>query len=105
VIQEAPSPPQATSSPSGTGSPLPQAAPSASPAPPAIPTPSLKPGEVITWIRIERPKLELGQVLVGSFVLVGLTIGFAVGLGVVLGHLRSRKTSEPTHGAGGLDLR
>ncbi len=68
-----------------------------------IPTPSLKPGEVITWIRIERPRLELGQILVGSFVLVGLILGFAVLAGVLLGHLRSKNTT--VHGAGGLDLR
>jgi hypothetical protein len=68
-----------------------------------VPTPSLKPGEVITWIKIERPRLELGQVLVGSFVLVGITMAIAVSLGILLGQFRSR--GEKTHGTGGLDLR
>ncbi len=68
-----------------------------------IPTPSLKPGEVITWLRIERPRLELGQILVGSFVLVGLTMAIAVSVGILLGHLKSKSTN--THGAGGLNLR
>jgi hypothetical protein len=71
--------------------------------PPPVPTPSLKPGEVITWIKIERPRLELGQILVGSFVLVGLTMAIAVSVGIVLGHLKSKSTH--THGAGGLNLR
>ena len=83
-------------SPSGPPVPAPVSA-------PPVPTPSLKPGEAITWIKIERPRLELGQVLVGSFVLVGLTMALALSLGILLGQLRGR--GQKTHGTGGLDLR
>jgi hypothetical protein len=97
--------PSPESTPTGAGA-ASSATPLASPRPlhAAIPTPSLKPGEVITWIRIERPRLELGQILVGSLVLVGLTMALAVFFGILLGHLRSKSTRS-THGAGGLDLR
>lgn len=65
----------------------------------------LKQGEVITWIRVERPRLELGQILVGSLVLVSLTVAAAIFFGILLGHLRSKRSGGHTHGAGGLDLR
>ena len=68
-----------------------------------MPLPSLKPGEVITWIRIERPSLPLGEILVGSIALVGLIVLIAVSIGVLLGHLKSKSTDA--HGRGGLGLR
>lgn len=97
-------------------SPSPETAATASPAPAsptpaaslgsihaAIPTPSLKPSEVITWIKLDRPRLELGQILVGSFVVVTLTLLVAVAVGIILGHWRARTTD--THGTRGLNLR
>lgn len=68
-----------------------------------MPLPSLKPGEVITWIKIEPPRFPLGDIVVNSFAFVGLAILIAVMIGVFLGHLRSGKTG--THGTGGLGLR
>ena len=69
----------------------------------AVPTPSLKPGEVITWIKFERPRLPIGEILASSFTMVGLVILIAVTIGMFLGHLKSKRSG--THGTGGLGLR
>ena len=104
--------PQVTASPAPLASPSPAAsavaAPAASPSPrgnafSAIPRPSLKPSEVITWVKLDRPRLALGEIIVGSFALAGLVLLISVGAGVLLGHFRSKRTD--THGAGGLRLR
>ena len=71
-------------------------------APTAIPTPKLKPGETITWVKVEPPKLALGEIVVGSFALAGTLMLVAIGLGVTLGHLRSHRRPA---GATSLDLR
>jgi ABC-type nitrate/sulfonate/bicarbonate transport system permease component len=63
----------------------------------------LKPGEVITWIKIEPFRFPLGQILVSSLATVGLAILLAVSIGILLGYLKSRKTDA--RGSGGLDLR
>ena len=69
---------------------------------PAVPLPSLKSTEVITWVRFDRPRLALGEIVVGSFALAGLVLLISMGAGVVLGHFRSKRD---THGAQGLNLR
>lgn len=81
------------------------APPAASPVPTraAVPTPSLKPGEYITWIKLDRPRFALGEILVSSFTIVGVVIVIAVSLGLILGHLKSKR--KDVHGAGGLDLK
>jgi len=101
-----------------TATPLPVASPSASasvatvpiasPSPrggafAAIPRPSLKPSEVITWVKLDRPRLALGEIVVGSFALAGLVLVISMGVGLVLGLFRSKQTG--THGTGGLRLR
>ena len=63
----------------------------------------MKPSEVITWVKFERPKLALGEIVVGSFALAGVMVVISMVAGIVLGHFRSKRTQ--THGAGGLDLR
>jgi hypothetical protein len=68
-----------------------------------VPTPSLKPGETITWIKLERPRFALGEILVSSFTIVGVVIVIAVSAGLILGHLKSKRTRA--HGSGGLGLR
>ena len=88
--------------------PSPAGSPSGSPAPSkaahsAIPLPSLKPGEVITWVKLDRPRFAIGEIIVNSFTIVGLIILMAVGAGMLLGHLRSKRGG--THGTGGLGLR
>jgi hypothetical protein len=83
-------------------SPSPEAA-SARPTRVPVPTPSLKPGEFITWIKLERPRFAIGEIVVNSFVIVGVIVAIAVTAGLVLGHLRSKRTG--THGTGGLGLR
>ena len=83
------------------------AAPSPSPSPghafSAIPRPSLKPGEVITWVKLDRPKLALGEIVVGSFALAGVVMLVSMVLGVVLGHFRSKRLTA--HGTQSLHLR
>lgn len=69
----------------------------------AVPLPSMKPTEVITWIKFDRPKLALGEIVVGSFALAGAVVLVSMVVGIVLGHFRSKRTG--THGAGGLGLR
>jgi len=69
----------------------------------AIPRPSLKPGEVITWVKLDRPKLALGEIIVGSFALAGVVMLMSMAAGVVLGHFRSKRTGAP--GTQGLGLR
>ena len=69
----------------------------------AIPRPSMKPGEVITWVKLDRPKLALGEIVVGSFALAGLVMLISMAAGVVLGHFRSKRLS--THGTQSLHLR
>lgn len=81
----------------------PEAPVAASPTPSPIPLPSLKPGEVITWIRIEPFKFPLGQIVFSSLAGVGLAILLALSIGIFLGHLKSRKTDGQN--SGGLDLR
>jgi hypothetical protein len=88
--------------------PSPAASPAASPSPAkgafsAIPKPSLKPGEVITWVKLDRPRLALGEIIVGSFALAGLVLLISMGAGILIGHFRSKRTD--THGTGGLRLR
>jgi len=63
----------------------------------------MKPTEVITWVKFERPKLALGEIVVGSFALAGVIVLISLVVGVILGHFRSKHTG--THGAGGLGLR
>ncbi len=65
----------------------------------------MKPGEVITWIKLDRPKLALGEIVVGSFALAGVLVLISMVAGIVLGHFRSRRTDTHTHGAGGLRLK
>lgn len=98
-------------SPSPTPSPIPQPTAGAGSAPAVatpgsarapVPMPSLKPGEVITWIKLERPRLPLGEIIASSFALVGLVLLLALGIGVCLGYLKSKRTAA---GAGGLGLR
>jgi hypothetical protein len=93
-------------------SPSPSPSPSLSPSPLAataqptrapVPTPSLKPGEFITWIKLDRPRFALGEILVSSFTIVGLVIVIAVTAGLILGHFKSKR--KDAHGTGGLDLR
>jgi hypothetical protein len=69
----------------------------------AIPRPSLKPGEVITWVKLARPRLALGEILIGSFALAGVVFIVSMVVGLVLGHFRSKRTN--THGTQGLRLR
>lgn len=64
--------------------------------------PSLKPGETITWIKIEPPTLHLGRILASSFLLIGLVLGIALMAGIVMGHLKSKR---PDPGGPGLGLR
>lgn len=71
--------------------------------PAAAPLPSLQPGEVITWIKLERPRLALGEIIVGSFALVGVLVVAALAIGLILGQLRSRRTGA--HGTSTLGLR
>lgn len=68
-----------------------------------VPTPSLKPGEFITWIKLDRPRFALGEILVSSFTIVGVVIAIAVAAGLILGHLKSKR--KGAHGTRGLDLR
>ena len=63
----------------------------------------MKPTEVITWVKFDRPKLALGEIVVGSIALAGAVVLVSVAAGTVLGHFRSKRTG--THGAGGLGLR
>jgi ABC-type nitrate/sulfonate/bicarbonate transport system permease component len=63
----------------------------------------LKPGEVITWIKIEPFRFPLGQIVFSSLAGVGLAILLALSIGILLGYWKSRRTDAS--GSGGLDLR
>lgn len=93
--------PVAGVSPAPAASPLPAA--SASPAHRPVPLPSLKPGEVITWVKLDRPRFAIGEIIVGSFAIAGAVALAALVIGVALGQWRSRHRGA--HGAGGLKLR
>jgi hypothetical protein len=69
----------------------------------AVATPSLKPTEVITWVKLDRPRLALGEIVLGSFALAGLVLGVSMAAGVILGHFRSKRSGAP--GTQSLDLR
>ncbi len=105
--EAAPTPaPVSSATPAAAAATAPTAVPSPSPgrnAFSAIPRPSLKPGEVITWVKLDRPKLALGEIIVGSFALAGLVMLVSMAAGVLLGHFRSKRTSA--HGTQGLGLR
>ena len=79
--------------------------PIASPAPkhPPVPMPSLKPGEVITWVKLDQPRLPLGEIIFSSLALVGLIVMMALAVGMCIGYLRSKRTDAV--GAGSLRLR
>lgn len=62
---------------------------------PAVATPSLKPTEVITWVKLDRPRLALGEIVVGSFALAGLVLALSMAAGIVLGHFRSKRPGAP----------
>ena len=96
----------ATPVPGASATPAATAVPSPSPARnsfSAIPRPSMKPGEVITWVKLDRPKLALGEIVVGSFALAGVVMLVSMAAGVVLGHFRSKRLSA--HGTQSLHLR
>lgn len=100
--------PQVTATPGPSASATPAAdavaaAPSARNSFSAIPRPSLKPGEVITWVKLDRPKLALGEIIVGSFALAGVVMLVSMAAGVVLGHFRSKRAGA--HGTQSLGLR
>lgn len=69
----------------------------------AIPRPSLKASEVITWVKLDRPRLALGEIVVGSFALAGVVILISMVAGVVLGHFKSKRLTA--HGTQSLGLR
>jgi hypothetical protein len=102
TIQTQPPRPVATTTPA--------ASPAASPAQgtarghAAIPLPSLKATETITWVKLDRPRFAIGEIIISSFTIVGIILLVAVGVGMVLGQIRS-KGRAGTHGTGGLDLR
>jgi hypothetical protein len=112
ATSQTPSPLPPASTPPPVTSPV--ASPAASPAPSpatdtarghaAIPLPSLKATETITWVKLDRPRFAIGEIIVSSFTIVGIIILVAVGIGMVLGQIRS-KGRAGTHGTGGLDLR
>lgn len=81
----------------------PEASAPANSARPAVATPSLKPTEVITWVKLDRPRLALGEIVIGSFALAGLVFLISMGAGVVLGHFRSKRAGA--HGTQSLRLR
>ena len=85
--------------------PLPPSSPVPSPRATRTPvaTPSLKPGEVITWVKLDRPRFAIGEIVVGSFALAGVVFLISMASGVILGHYRSKRMK--THGTGGLGLR
>lgn len=97
--------PVAGASPVGSSSPLASPAPEASARPTRkpVPLPSLKPGEVITWVKLDRPRFAIGEIIVGSFAIAGAVALAAVVIGLVIGQWRSRHRGA--HGAGGLKLR
>lgn len=88
-------------SPAPAASPLPAA--SARPTRKPVPLPSLKPGEVITWVKLDRPRFAIGEIVVGSFAIAGAVALAALVIGLALGQWRSRHRGA--HGAGGLKLR
>jgi hypothetical protein len=52
---------------------------------------------VITWIKVEKPKLDLVGLILGSFALTGLLIVTALALGVLFGAtlIYRRRDQEP----------
>lgn len=79
-------------------------APSSAPLPKATPQlPVLRPGETVTWVKVERPRLALGQIVVGSFAIVGVLALLAIGVGIAIGQIRSRRAAEAQSAR--LDLR
>jgi len=58
---------------------------------------------VITWVKLDRPKLALGEIVIGSFALAGVVLLVSMAAGVVLGHFRSKRLTA--HGTQGLGLR
>jgi ABC-type nitrate/sulfonate/bicarbonate transport system permease component len=56
-----------------------------------VPLPSLSPGETITWVRAERPTLDLVGVFLSSFWIVLIATIVALSTGVLLGVLRYRR--------------
>jgi hypothetical protein len=58
---------------------------------------------VITWVKLDRPRLALGEIVVGSFALAGVVLLVSMAAGVVLGHFRSKRLAA--HGTQRLGLR
>lgn len=49
------------------------------------------PAEIVTWIKVDKPVFDLFGVIVSSFTLVALLVGFSLVLGGVFGVLRIRR--------------
>jgi hypothetical protein len=58
---------------------------------------------VITWVKLERPRLALGEIVIGSFALAGVVLLVSSAAGVVLGHFRSKRLTA--HGTQSLGRR
>jgi hypothetical protein len=54
-------------------------------------------------VKLDRPRFAIGEIIVSSFTIVGVLVLAAVAIGVVLGHLRSKRAGA--HGTFGLRLR
>lgn len=105
IVSSQTSPPATASGATPAGAPTASVVPSprAHPTRIPVPTPSLKPTETITWIKLERPRFAIGEIIISSLTIVGIVFLVAVVAGLVLGYVRSKRTG--THGTRGLGLR
>ncbi len=62
-----------------------------------VPTPSLKPGEAITWIKVDRLRFPLGEIFASSVAFAGLCTVAAIAIGLFIGYVKARRRE---HGSG-----
>jgi ABC-type spermidine/putrescine transport system permease subunit II len=54
--------------------------------------------EVVTWIKVERPTLDLVRLVLGSFTIAGLLVATALLLGTAAGIALIVRRRRETHG-------
>ena len=90
-----------TATPAPLAAPYPSAAaPGPAPTRSPVPTPILKPGETITWIRVDRLRFPLGEIIFTSVTFAGLAFLAAIAVGIFIGYLKGRQREHRPPGLG-----
>ena len=60
----------------------------------------LKPGETVTWIKVDRPRFPISEILASALSIAGIAALFSIALGILIGHFKARRREQGTTGLG-----